>query len=67
MSLPSSLTIASSTPTVPCHRNLHWNNWGKTAHCQPEYPFFSRSARSRLVSLRLQCTRAFKDRRYGAE
>jgi hypothetical protein len=35
--LPSRL---SALDQIPCLRRQPWENWGRTAHCQPEYSFY---------------------------
>lgn len=57
----------TSTPTihVPFETNRPWSNWGKTAHCQPEYSFYPRNSDDLTQIVRFACENGKKIRAVG--
>ena len=40
---------------IPCSRNQSWSNWGRTAHCQPDYLFYPRNAEDLIQIVKFAC------------
>ena len=40
---PSGTSEAEILQRISHRRNQRWSNWGKTAHCQPDYTFYPQS------------------------
>ncbi|HEU0297214.1 MAG TPA: D-arabinono-1,4-lactone oxidase [Anaerolineales bacterium] len=54
------------SPPVPYRMNQVWQNWGRTAHCQPEFSFYPKCVEDLIQIVEFACERGKRIRVVGS-